>query len=150
MNRISFKGVIIGGMVDIFGSTLAALPLLVYAFIAADIGQLPQAAQVLALLDTIQNTLPLYLTVLVLGAAGSVFGGYLAALIAKHDEVLHGALSAFLCIALGVYSLLKGTVGGGPWTHALFFALSPALGAFGGYLRVRRRYPRRPDIPIGL
>lgn len=150
MNRIDFKAVIIGGMVDIVGSTLAALPLLVYAFIEADIGQLPQAAQAPALADTILNTFPLYLTVLVLGSAASVFGGYLAALLAKHDEVLHGALSAFLCLALGVYSLLKSPVGGSPWTHVLFFVLSPALGAVGGYLRIRRRYPRKPDIPIGL
>ena len=82
-----------------------------------------------------------YVVGLLLGSACSVLGGYVAARIAKRDELLNGALSAVLCIAFGVYAWIKGIGDASPTTHAAFLALSPALGAFGGYLRQRAKPP---------
>lgn len=42
---------------------------------------------------------------LLLGALCSVLGGYVAARLAARSELVNGALSAFLCIAFGLYAL---------------------------------------------
>ena len=72
----------------------------------------------------------------ILGGLCSVLGGYVSARLSKHDEVLNGGLSSVLCIGSGVYALLSGA--GHVWLHLIFLPVSPALGALGGFLRVRR------------
>ena len=59
-----------------------------------------------------------------LGGFCSILGGYVSARIAKHDEVLNGALSSILCIGFGVQALVNGT--GHLWQHLRFLPLSPA------------------------
>ena len=89
-----------------------------------------------ALTQTIQNDWMLFTIQLLIGSACSIFGGYIAALIAKHDELFNGALSAYLCFAIGAYSIIKGAEIQSIWLSILGFALSPALGLLGGYLRL--------------
>jgi len=74
-----------------------------------------------------------------LGSLCSVFGGYVAAWIAKHDEVLNGALSSILCVGSGVYALLGARAAGDAALHLALLPLSPALGALGGYLSLWRK-----------
>ena len=40
------------------------------------------------------------------GAACSVLGGYVAARIAKRDEILNTAVSSFLCVGMELYAML--------------------------------------------
>jgi putative membrane protein (TIGR04086 family) len=71
---------------------------------------------------------------LLIGLACSVLGGYVAGRIAKHDQLIHGALSSYLCVSLGVVSI---ALGKGPhpwWQQALLMASSPLFGLLGGYL----------------
>jgi len=70
-----------------------------------------------------------------IGAACSVFAGYLSASIAKQHELLCGALSAWLCIVMGIISLTSRKLSIGVPLEVLGLILSPALGLFGGYLR---------------
>lgn len=72
----------------------------------------------------------------VLGGLCSVLGGYFSARIAKHDEVLNGALASILCVGFGVYAVASGT--GRLWLDVLYLPLSPALAALGGYLQSRQ------------
>jgi hypothetical protein len=81
----------------------------------------------------------LYGTQLLLGFACSVLGGYVAAWLAKHDELLNGALSSFLCVAIGIYSIASGKDYHGHWVQILFLIIAPVCGFFGGYLRLRQR-----------
>jgi hypothetical protein len=74
----------------------------------------------------------------ILGGLCSVLGGYVSARIAKHDEVLNGALSSILCVGSGVYTVINLSSAGPLWLHLAFLPLSPALGALGGYLRSRQ------------
>jgi putative membrane protein (TIGR04086 family) len=81
----------------------------------------------------------LYSIQLTLGLACSILGGYVAARIAKHDEVLNGALSSFLCILLGIYSAASGKMMESPAEHALLFAASFGAAALGGLLASKSR-----------
>ena len=74
-----------------------------------------------------------------------VLGGYLAARVAKRGEVLNGALSAYFCVGLGIYGMAVGQAAVPVWQHLVSFVASPALGALGGYLRLRQT--SRPEDP---
>jgi hypothetical protein len=139
MSQISPKAVILGGITDIVATNLTGIPVAVFALVQTGAYALPKAEQTKTVMDALQNVPSLYVTQMLLGSLCSILGGYIAARIAKRGAVLNGALSAFLCVGSGLYSLLTAPSSMSPWAHAGFFILSPALGAAGGYLWQRRR-----------
>lgn len=139
MKRISLKGVAIGSIVDIVATNIVVLPVMVYILISSEPSGLAadSARQVLMASSAFRVWSN------ILGALCSVLGGYVSARIAKHHEVLNGALSSILCIGFGVYALFSGSAADQVGLHLVFLPLSPALGAFGGYLSSRRNARRR-------
>jgi hypothetical protein len=137
MSRLSIKGTVIGGIVDVVASSLLGIPLVVYAMVRVGALHLPREQAPMAVTALIHADLGLRAAQLVLGGLCSVLGGYLAAWIAKHDEMLNGAGSSFLCVAIGLYSLTAGKTPVDGF-HIVLLVASPALGALGGYLRALR------------
>ena len=80
------------------------------------------------------NDSRLFLYSFVSGSFWSIFGGYLAARIAKRSELLNGALASCLCVGTGLYSLGAGHSAFPLWLQLLPLVTSPALALFGGYL----------------
>ena len=126
MRPISWKAIVAGGFLDILLTGLFSFSIGVYA--ATKI-----RAWTLLGAQRDQATVVFALHILV-GSLSSVAAGYVAARIARHHAVLHGALSAWLCVACGVYALIAGHESTPQWSHLLFPPISPALGAIGGYL----------------
>ena len=139
MGRLSVKGIVVGGIVDIVGSNLLAIPVILYAM-----SQLPYGPRdAAAVFHLIQGSIVLYGLMFVLGAACSIGAGYVAASLAKHDDVLNGAFSAFLCVGSSLWGLTSGHAQGVPtWLVLVSLPGSPMLGALGGYLRARAVRPR--------
>lgn len=131
MKRVSLTGVIIGSIIDIVSTNIAVLPVMIYILISSGrpLDTPESFSQVLAESGIFRGAS------IILGASCSVLAGYLAARIAKHDEVLNGALSSILCIAIALYSVLSG----GPALHLAFLLVSPVLGGIGGYIYSRRK-----------
>jgi hypothetical protein len=142
MRRISITGVLTGGVVDIVATNIAAIPIVGYVIATSSIGNLPKVQQTAAVMAAIRASVALYLTLGVLGSLCSVLGGYVAAVLARRAEVLNGALSAYLCVGLAIWTLLVGQGQLPSWLHILLLPLSPALGALGGYLRTVRARSR--------
>lgn len=124
MHRISLKGIAIGNVTDIAATYVVMMPLMVYLSLSS--GKPP--AEILK-----QSTV--YYSYAILGGLCSVLGGYVSARIAKHDELLNGALSSILCVGGGMYAVISGGAADDLLMHLLFLPLSPALGALGGSLR---------------
>jgi len=142
MKRLSFKGIAIGNIVDIVSTNVVVLPVAVYILFRARSS--PDIAAGSAKEILTGSTL-LVVWYPILGGLSSVLAGYVSARIAKHDEVLNGALSSILCIGsgvYGVYAVINDSSAGSLWLHLAFLPLSPALGALGGYLRSRKNAPR--------
>jgi hypothetical protein len=139
VNRISIRGVLIGGIVDIVASLVLGIPFALYLISKLDVAHTPKDQVGSMILAAMQGNVPVYVAQLVVGLACSVLGGYLAARLAKHDELLNGALSSFLCLVLGVFTLSSGKESHPLVVQILLFAASPALGLFGGYLSILRR-----------
>ncbi|WMT75993.1 hypothetical protein [Bradyrhizobium sp. Ash2021] len=138
MKRLSFKGIAIGNIADIVSTNVVVLPVAVYILFRAGLppgigagpaGEILKGSTLLAVWSSI------------LGGLCSVLGGYVSARIAKHDEVLNGALSSILCVGGGVYAVVSGSSTYPLWLHLAFLPLSPALGALGGFLRSRSNAP---------
>ena len=138
MRRLSAKGIVLGGFTDIVATNVVAIPLMAVAAARASVASLPAAEQTAAMLAAMRASPGLQVASWVLGGACNVLGGYVAARLARRGEVLNGALSAWLCVTLGLYGMAS-DMGAIPlWQHLAGFVLSPALGALGGYLRLRR------------
>ena len=96
MKRLSIKGVLTGAVIDIastifFGLLFGFLAILLFH----EFGNIRHT-------EVIRSS-AFNVMLLVIGLACSTLGGFVAAWLAKHDELLNGALSSFLCVALGVY-----------------------------------------------
>jgi hypothetical protein len=135
MKRVSFKGVAIGNVVDIVASNVVMVPVVIYLVASAKTGSPPDHGAGSAT-EALKTSNVFLAASTILGGLCSILGGYVSARIAKHDEVLNGALSSVLCIGFGVYGVVNGT--SRLWLHLLYLPLSAALGALGGYLRSRQ------------
>jgi hypothetical protein len=137
LREVSIKGVAIGSVVDIVATNLVAIPLVVYVTATHNLAEIPKDQVSRALMEILRNDPVLFSTQWLLGSLCSVLGGYVAARIAKHHEVLNGALAAFLCVGSGLYAIAVSPTSAPQWQHIFGFVASPALSAFGGYLRLR-------------
>jgi len=139
MNKISVRGVVVGGVTDIVATVILTLPLVVFV-IATELTGTPKGPLQAAVMAAIQANPLLYGLQSLVGLACSVLGGYVAARVAKHDELLNGLLASFLPVALGVYSLATNL---GPLLlPVLLLIASPLCSRLGGHLRlvqIRRR-----------
>ena len=106
-----------------------------------DIAHIPQDRLAAALTAAMKGNPLIYGIQLALGMACSVLGGYVAGLIARHDHMLNGALSSWLCLALGIYTLAGGKNSHSVGMEILMLASSPVLALCGGYIANRRRAP---------
>jgi len=129
MHRVSLKGVVMGNITDIVATYIVMLPLMIYFAVSSG---LPPV-------KIFKESTVLYVSYAILGGVCSVLGGYVSARIAKHDELLNGALSSILCVGGGMYAVISGSAADDLWMHLVFLPLSPALGALGGFLRTARQ-----------
>ncbi len=141
MRRVSWMAVLLGGIIDVGGTSLAGIPVVFYVMSTSDIVTLPQAEQMAAVTAFLKAHVVLYVVLAAVGSAFSVFGGYMAAFFAKRSEILNAALSSYLCLAFGISSLLSGNEQMPTWLFLLLLPLSPLLAALGGYLRIRQIEP---------
>jgi hypothetical protein len=136
MKSVSWKGVLIGGVFDIVVSSLLSGAVFIGFFFAFRNGLSGSVA------DQIKELLAdrtVVLTSMLVGGAVSIAAGYISASIARRAELLNGALSSFLCVAEGLYSLVGHAGMAVTPQSVLLILLSPALGLVGGYLRRRHR-----------
>ena|SRR6185312_1107576 len=138
MKKISIKGVLIGGVVDIVSTNIAVLPLTLYIMRAENLMSLPPQEGTKKVLEIMHTNSLYYAITLILGGICSILGGYVAARIAKREEILNGALASFLCVGSGIYAIASGESSAPLWLHVLFLLLSPSVAAFGGFLRLRQ------------
>jgi len=137
MSKVSIKGVLIGGIVDVSASFILGL---VFALLAVvllhEFGHVSH--------KDVLNSAAFHFALVLIGFACSVLGGFVSAKIAKHHELLNGALSSFLCTAIGIYLMATDKYSGPSLDQIGLLVSSPLLGLAGGYLRLRRNSPAVP------
>jgi hypothetical protein len=148
MNKISIIGVVVGGVTDILATVILTLPLVLY--VIDELTDTLKDPLQTAVTATIQANPLLYGFESAIGLACSVLGGYVAARVAKHDELLNGLLACSLPVALGAYSLTTASESGQLLLPILLLIANPLCSGFGGHLRLvqirGRAHPQFHDI----
>ncbi len=149
MSKLSLKAAIIGGIVDML-STYLLVVIALFVFIVAtglvSAGHQPPQGLSDMVVRSVQNG-PIHVLLICLGCLCSVFGGYVAARIAKHDELLNGAASAWLCVLVGLFGFASVQDGGQIVRHIASEVAAPLLGLFGGYIRLFQKGPQPAVLP---
>lgn len=135
MGKISLKGVVIGGITDIVATNILAIPLIAYVIAAFGLSHLPPDQMSIAIVSTIHDHWPLHLVQATTGIGCSILGGYVAARLARRGELLNGTLSSFLCVGIGIYSIITGQATETPIAAIVALVSSPVFALLGGYLR---------------
>lgn len=140
MSVRSIVGVTVGAIIDIVATGVLGTLLVFNKVSAANLsGEEYERVVERAMLDD-----PLlFAAQLFLGSACSVLGGYLAARIAKRNELLNGGLSSFLCLWFSIQSLYVAKSLLPLWLHLVWLPITPALAVFGGYICLRQKSARQ-------
>lgn len=134
---ISIKGVIIG--------TIALYVAIPFFDVAAIIGvehiigiaDFPKAQRLAAFNTWMEPRPPLYLLIVFCRSCAAIVSGYIAAWLAKHDQVLNGTFTTLTNFGGGLYALIA-TPLSFKFLSILGWALLPLFGAAGGYIRLRQ------------
>jgi hypothetical protein len=146
IKKVSFKGFIIGSVVDIVGTNAWGVLVTIYVIISYKLFQTAPTEITSRVLQIFKTDPLVFSANLIVGGCFSIFGGYIGALIAKHDELLNGALSSFLCVLTGIYSIITGSYSGFLLLALLSLLIDPLLCMFGGYLRLIQHSRKRPVV----
>jgi len=138
MGKLSIKGVVIGGVAEVGLSLVCGLVLGIYLVFSIASQHLPKARNHAATVAALHSSYWLFLMV---GLLCSVVGGYAAARLAKHDHLLNGAFSSWLCLlielvtfARGFLHPTRGLMMHSIWTQSLLMVAAIGCGLVGGYL----------------
>jgi hypothetical protein len=135
MSRVSVKAVLIGAVIDVDAYFALGIPLGFYVMVHENLIQLPRDQVQAAVSSAIYGNTALDAVQLLIGLACSVIGGYVAAWIAKHDELLNGTLSAFLCVGIGIHGIIWGSTVPSMLRRIITLIASVVCALGGGYLR---------------
>ena len=142
MGRLSLRGVLIGGIIDVVASVVFSLPLAIYVVFKLDLSRLPPNRMYSAIISALHGNLRFHIGQSIIGLTCSAIAGYVAAQLAKHDELLNAGFSSFLCVALFLYSVASGKDAHPLPLEIATLLAGPAFGVLGGYLRVVQKRKR--------
>jgi hypothetical protein len=130
------KGVIVGGIADVVLTYVLAIVIVTIPILmrlSANASKSGDSASIVAA----GVSGPMIALLLCVGGACSVLGGYVSARLAEHDELLNGALSAWLCVGVGLLTMRSSI--SPPWERVVTDVSAPVFGLLGGYMYVLQR-----------
>ena len=135
LEKVSFKGVVLGAIADVGGSSIWVVIPAIYLFSKYHIYLLPHLQQASRLQNLLLHDPVITVLSWLIGGGFSILGGYIAARIAKHDELLNGTLASFLCVLFSLFAIGKSPV----LLVIIGVLVNPLLGFVGGYLRLLQK-----------
>ena len=134
MSSISVKGIVVGALFDIIVTFVTSIAL-VLGFAASAESIQPET------FDQMYDDQSFYVVGTFGGCLVSIVAGYLAARIAGRGELINGALATTISTIILIPLMLIGDSGDSGAFSApdvILLAITPLLGLFGGYLRMRQ------------
>jgi len=154
MKKISVKGfllsVVAHFLTDIALGLLFLAFILMYSVVSVIVLHAPHAQMLAEMKTAFHGDSPLHVAMLVVGLASMAVGGYVAARVAKHDELRNAGLSSFPWIAYKIYIIAAGKNSMSLWLQIILLLAAPALAIAGGELMRRqlegRNQPSEPRL----
>lgn len=129
MSSISIKGIIVGALFDVVASVILGAVALIAIVVSTGVDNIED-------ITNVANSGMFAVAGFAIGSGVSVLAGYIAARIAGRGELINGALSSILCVVMSA-GLTLGTLEMDA-IRIVEFLMTPLLGLFGGYLRLRQ------------
>jgi len=134
--RFRILAVVVGCLVDILSSTVVGLA---YGMVVG-IVLVVQGARVERMLQLISDSMAVMLGGLLIGACGSILGGYVAAWMARQRELRHALATGIASLTIGIAMLSLQSLSPIPvtqprWFTIIAFVLTVPAATFGGWLR---------------
>ncbi|MHB8624408.1 MAG: hypothetical protein ACYC9J_15235 [Sulfuricaulis sp.] len=136
MNKISIKGVLVGNITTLLAGTIVVALLFIllgFMVVPPDIAHMTNEQAKAAVAAAAEKSPWSKAIPWIAGISCSILGGYVAAWLAKHNELLNGLLSSLIAVAVGGYLLIVGT-DANQLLGLLGVISNPAGGLLGGYL----------------
>jgi putative membrane protein (TIGR04086 family) len=144
---VKIRPVIVGAVVDYIATFVLVMLYLIFYYVKEPFGKggLPEEAIEKALNEMLSSQEGL-LALIVIGAFCTALGGYLAARLAKAEEIKHGALVGAVALIVGVLqtAMTEEASPVPPFYQLLGYILAIPAGALGGSLAQGRS---RPSLP---
>jgi hypothetical protein len=137
VKKLSISGILLGGIVDVLSTSILAAPIFLYVIFRYGAVHGPKM---------LHESMLLAMGQWLIGILGSVLGGYVAAWMAGHDELLNAALSAYLCVGVGIVSWIAGAAAVSTPERLLEMALAPLFAVIGGYVKLNLKRSKRGQI----
>ncbi len=141
MRSLSLAAIILGGIVDIFLSSALGTLLVFEAVYTRGLNRVPKEQLQGAITSLMHNDARLYALQMSIGFVCSVVGGWVAASIAKERRVLNGVLASWLCVTIGIVSLLRRYDAMSTAAHALLIIATPLCYLLGATIRQKMSRP---------
>jgi hypothetical protein len=152
--KFSFIGIVVGAIVDFVGSNIWGLIIMMFIVFKYRLVSTPPSELTGAITSIMMHDPLIFSLNLLVGGGFTLLGGYVAAHIAKHNELLNGACAAIYCVGAGLFALFSGMDTYPIWLSLLFLLADPALGMLGGFLKAKQRAAARqkanPVLSPGL
>jgi type III secretory pathway component EscS len=133
-NKISIKAILIASLVDVIGSSVVGMLVGIVVGMYYGLTKLPPS-EMSTQLKIVMTNPGIHGTLIFMGCLISIFAGYIAARIAKHRELLHGAASSFLCVIIGLFTIITTPYNASSFMLNLLLLISgPVLGLLGGFI----------------
>lgn len=126
MSSISIKGIIVGALFDAVASLVLGAGLVIAIVASTGVGNIEDAS--IAYSGTVA------VVSYAISGGTSVLAGYIAARIAGRGELINGTLASLVCVVI----VTGFTLADMDTATIVEFVITPLLGLFGGYLRLRQ------------
>jgi hypothetical protein len=148
MRNLSIKGTVIGAVVDVLLSFVLGAVLTIYVIATHSLSSASAEQLGNSVITAIDQNWMLYSVKLLIGFGCSVLGGYVAARLSRESLLVNGALASWLCVGLGIYSLLSGTAVGSTFNLYGSIALTLLCYLLGASLRKLSLRSQRSVMPM--
>lgn len=134
LSRISFKGVLIGALVDVIGTNIWAFFMIMYIVFAYNLTSFTEEALMSKFVQIGNENILLNILNMLIGGGFVVLGGYIASRIAKKYILLNATLASFLCVLFTIPAFFSSEAKGQLWLLVVTLFLNPILALLGGYI----------------
>jgi hypothetical protein len=141
MRGLSLAAILLGGVVDVFLSSAFGTLLVFEAVYTRGLNRVPKEQLQGAITSLMHNDVRLYAMQMSIGFACSIIGGWVAASIAKERRLLNGVLASWLCVSIGIVSLLRRYDAMSLAAHALLIGVTPLCYLLGAAIRQKMSRP---------
>jgi len=131
----------VGGITDVVVSMLLGIPFNIYVKASRGLPEGDLENRIALLNEAVHANVGLTIVQLVIGISCSILGGYVAATIAKQNEILNGVLASWLCLGIGIFALFSGHSAGALWLNILTLVVTPLAYFSGAHVWLRRNRP---------